>query len=54
MMEQADRRTPPLPRHLERLDREVSVVHRTDRPADDEPGEQIQNGREEELLAGAV
>ena len=54
MMEQPDRRTSPLQRHLERLDREVSVVHRADRPADDEPREQIQDGREVNLLAAGL
>ena len=42
-----------LQRHLERLDCQVPIIHRADRPADDEPGEQIQDGREVEFLAAA-
>ena len=37
MMEQPELRTASLQRHLERLDRQVPIVHRADRPADNEP-----------------
>jgi hypothetical protein len=43
MMEQPEARTPPLQRHLERLDREMSIVDSADGPADDEPRKQIQD-----------
>ena len=36
MMQQPDVRTSPLPRHLERFDRQMPIVDRTDRPAHDE------------------
>ena len=45
--------TAPLQRHLERLDRQMPVVHRADRPADDEPREQIEDHRQVELAAAA-
>jgi hypothetical protein len=36
MMQQPDGRTSPLQRHLERFDRQMPIVDRTDRPAHDE------------------
>jgi hypothetical protein len=36
MMQQSDVRTSPLQRHLERFDRQMPIVDRTDRPAYDE------------------
>jgi hypothetical protein len=41
MMEQAEPWAPPLHGHLERLDREMAIVDRADRPADDESGIEI-------------
>ena len=51
-MEETGLRAPPLERHLERLDGEVPVIHGTDRPAHDKPGEEIQNRHEVQLAAG--
>ena len=51
VMQQPDRRPPALQRHLERLDRQMSVVDRADGPPHDEPREQIEDGGEIELAA---
>lgn len=45
-MEQPEPRTPPLARHLKRIDREMAIVDGADGPADDEPGKQIQDHRQ--------
>ena len=51
VMEQARVRTAALQRHLERLDRQVPIVHRADGPADDEPREQVEDRGEIQLAA---
>ena len=43
VMEQPGVRTPALQRHVERFDREVTVVHRADGPPHDESREQIED-----------
>ena len=53
VMQQTRLGTPPLQRHLERLDRYVSIVDGADRPPDDESREQIQNRSEVKLAAAA-
>src|SRR6266545_5335357 len=53
VVEQADLGTAPLDGHLERGDGEVAVVHRRQRPADDELRIQVEDDSEEELaIAG--
>src|SRR6266571_687643 len=52
VVQQAGVWTAPLQRHLERLDRQVPVVDGADRPAHDEPREQVQDRRQVELAAG--
>lgn len=54
MMEQSSTRTPTLECHLKCLDGYLSVVHRTDGPPHDEPGEQIQDRGEVEFAAAAA
>src|SRR5215207_6748750 len=49
VMQQAQLRAAPLQRHVERLQGEMAVIGRTQRPADHEPGEQIENGRQIQL-----
>ena len=51
MMEEPRVRAAALERHLERPDRQVSVVDRADRPADDEAQIQIENRRQIEFAA---
>ena len=53
VMQQAGIGTPPLQCHLERLQREMSIIHGTDGPADDEARIQVENGRQIELAAAA-
>src|SRR6266511_3111142 len=49
VVEEADLGAAPLDGHLERSDREVPVVHRRQRPADDELRVQVEDDGEEEL-----
>src|SRR6266849_3522877 len=51
VMQQTRIGAPTLQRHLERLDRQVAIIDRADRPPHDEPGEQVEDRREIELAA---
>ena len=53
VVQQAGVRTAPLHRLVERAQREVAVVDRTERPAHDEPGVEVQDGRQIQLGAAA-
>jgi hypothetical protein len=48
-MQQPGLRAAPLDRHLERLQRQPSIIDGADRPADHEPGIQIENRRQIQL-----
>ena len=52
-MQQAGIGAPSLQRHVERFDRDVSIIDGADGPTHDEPREQIQDGREVQLAAAA-
>src|SRR5712692_4158950 len=51
VMQKATLGAPTLQRHLQRLDRQVSIVRRADGPPDDKPGEQVENGGKIQLAA---
>ena len=51
VVQQPELRTPPLERHVERFQRQVSIVDRADGPADDEARKQIEDRREIQLAA---
>ena len=53
VMEQPGVRTPALQRHVERFDREVTVVHRADGPPHDESREQIEDRGQIQLATRA-
>jgi hypothetical protein len=53
VMQEAGVRTPPLHRLVEGTEGQVTVIHGTERPADDEPGMQIHDDRQIELGAAA-
>jgi hypothetical protein len=49
VVEQVSVRAAPSERHVERLHRDMAVVHRAEGPADDEPREQVEDDREVQL-----
>jgi hypothetical protein len=53
VMQQPRLGAPAIERFAERAEREVAVIHGTQRPADDEPGMQIHDGRQIQLGAAA-
>ena len=52
VMQEPEVGAPALQGHLKRLDGQVAVIDGTERPADDEPGKQIEDHRQIELAAG--
>ncbi len=53
VMQQAGLGAAALDRHRQGLQGEMPVIHRTDRPADDEARKEIQDGRQREIATAA-